>query len=449
VVGDFNGDGKLDVAYFAQVGTFGSNGYLTVDLGNGDGTFQVPYKPLPQPNSVIGPVLEGDFNGDGKLDLVLGNQVFYGKGDGSFTPLGSPSNGLQVIQVGDFNGDGKTDLLALGSNPNNSNQFDIRLLLQIPAPPDFGGGVTPTMQTVVPGSSVNYAGTVTSLNGFTGNVALSASGLPAGVTANFNPTTVTGGSGSYTLTVSAASSVPLGTYSITVTGTSGSLTHSAPVTLVVNSSAGDFSGSVASNSDAFQNINCGQTATYIFQITPTGGFTGNVTMSVSGTPPGSTATFNPSTVAGGSGTTTLTVATAACPNSLYNTYTLTVTATSGPLAHNGNVFLGARGTSGDFTGSITPSSQSITVGQSATYTANISYVNGFSPGSCLNLSVSGLPPGAQFNLISATPCGSSTGESQTFTISAPPGTARGTYTLLIIGSGGGRIRAGAFALTIN
>jgi hypothetical protein len=141
------------------------------------------------------------------------------------------------------------------------------------------------------------------------------------------------------------------------------------------------------------------------------------------------------------------VATAACPNSLYNSYTLTVTATSGPLTHNGNVFLGARGTAGDFTGSTTPSSQTITVGQSATYTISTTGVNGFSQD--ILLSVSGLPPGAQvswggsqFTIYGGT-------GSAMLTISAPPGTARGTYTLLIIGSGGGRIRGGAASLTIN
>jgi hypothetical protein len=342
-------------------------------------------------------------------------------------------------------------LLAFGQNPSASNQTDIRVLLQVPAPPDFGGGFTTAIsQTVTPGSTASYGGSITSLNGFTGNVTLSASGLPSGVTASFNPATVTEGSGSYTLALATSSSTPLGTYTISVTGTSGALSHSDTVTLIVNSSVGDFSASSAPGSDSYQNINSGQSASYTFQFTPIGGFTGNVALSVSGLPAGATASFSPATVSGGSGTSTLTVVTASSTTS--GVFTLVVTGTSGAVSHSGSVFLGVRSSAGDFTGTISPSSQTITVGQIATFQANITYLNGFTPipngpSATLTLSVSNLPPGAQFaetNTIQT-----SSGETDTFTISAPPGTPTGTYTLILTGSGGGRVRSAAFTLTIN
>jgi hypothetical protein len=99
--------------------------------------------------------------------------------------------------------------------------------------PDFALAVSPSSQTVQAGNPTTYTVTTTANNSFNGTVTLSASGLPSGATASFSPATITG-AGTSTLTVSTGSATPAGTSALMVGGSSGSLVHSASVTLVVN-----------------------------------------------------------------------------------------------------------------------------------------------------------------------------------------------------------------------
>ncbi len=113
--GDFNGDGKLDLAV-------ATNNGVSIFLGNGAGTFQhlVDYATGQNPNSII----VGDFNGDGKLDLVTSNfgfatvSVWLGNGDGTFqTQVDYATGNLPfVVVASDFNGDGKADLAVANAN---------------------------------------------------------------------------------------------------------------------------------------------------------------------------------------------------------------------------------------------------------------------------------------------------------------------------------------------
>ena len=124
--GDFNGDGKLDVAaLFSDNDTYNGFGLIQITLGNGDGTFQTPTV-IKIPQTATGGEIDGncilakDFNGDGKLDLAVTttNQtvlIFMGKGDGTFqTPVSYalPAN-ANDLEAGDVNGDGKLDLVVL------------------------------------------------------------------------------------------------------------------------------------------------------------------------------------------------------------------------------------------------------------------------------------------------------------------------------------------------
>jgi len=117
-VGDFNADGKLDLAI-----SNGAQNSVLVLLGNGDGTFQGPVA-YGTPAMALG-VAAGDFNGDGKIDLaVAGSQgavsIFLGAGDGTFQPAGEVLvlPGPHAVMVGDFNGDGMADLAVIYSQEN-------------------------------------------------------------------------------------------------------------------------------------------------------------------------------------------------------------------------------------------------------------------------------------------------------------------------------------------
>jgi hypothetical protein len=197
-----------------------------------------------------------------------------------------------------------------------------------PPTPDFSISASPNSVSVVQGSSGTSTVTVTALNGFTGTVSLSASGLPSGVTASFNPASTTGGNS--TLTFTASSTATVGTSTITITGTSGALTHTTTISLTVTSNAPkpDFTISVSPTSLSVARSSSGS---YTVTITGNNGFAGTVSLSVSGVPGRVTATFNPTTITG-SGSSTLTVA--VNRRATTGTRTLTITGTSGSLSHS-------------------------------------------------------------------------------------------------------------------
>lgn len=111
VVGDFNRDGRADLAG-------GASGGVGVFLGNGDGTFQPPLiHPVapPYPNSIA----LADFNGDTYLDLATngnyGLNLLPGNGDGTFGEAERVADVYATeLVTGDFDGDGTADLAALG-----------------------------------------------------------------------------------------------------------------------------------------------------------------------------------------------------------------------------------------------------------------------------------------------------------------------------------------------
>ncbi len=137
-VGDFNGDGKLDLAVAIGFGFSNATpGYASILLGNGDGTFGAAT------NFAVGgaprSVAVGDFNGDGKLDLAVANSlsssvsILLGAGNGSFSAatnfnMGNTSDSPTSLLARDFNGDGKLDL-AVANTSSSLNDSNVSILL--------------------------------------------------------------------------------------------------------------------------------------------------------------------------------------------------------------------------------------------------------------------------------------------------------------------------------
>jgi hypothetical protein len=193
---------------------------------------------------------------------------------------------------------------------------------------DFALSATPKSRTVFPGTGTSYTTKVTGGTGFGATVSFSVSGLPPGASGAFTQTVT--GSGSTALNVAVSMSTPPGSYPLTITGTTGLVTHSVKVTLVV---AGDFTLSIT---PASRTISRGGSNTYKVTIAPAQGPSGTVILSVTGVPPFATATFTPKSVVS-PGTSILRVTTTT--QIAKGTVTLTITGSGGPWVHSATVTL--------------------------------------------------------------------------------------------------------------
>jgi uncharacterized membrane protein len=266
---------------------------------------------------------------------------------------------------------GTYTLTVTGTSGGLSHSVDVTLIVS--AAQDFGLSPTPAERAVQPGDSVTFSVAVSRSGGFGGAVDLSAPSFPSHVTGSFDIGTVTTGTSQVaTLTVDTTANVASGAYTLTITGASGELSHSATVTLVVAATAtADFS---LSPFPASVTSAAGGVATFDVSIVRTGGYAKPVSFTVQGLPTGATDTFSPSSTT--SGVTELTVTTKT--STIVATYPLTITGKAGTLTHTANVDLVVGSPSAsDFTLTSMPASVTVVAGQDALYNISVGPVAGF------------------------------------------------------------------------
>ena len=171
-----------------------------------------------------------------------------------------------------------------------------------PPAPNFSLAITATPNSTVLGQNVTWSGTLTALNGYNTTVNLSCAGTPPGTCA-LNPSSLLPTAAGAPFTVTVGNATPA-TFAFNIQGTDGTLTHSQPVNLTVGtdvmwSGTGPTTATVAA----------GQSATYSFLAAPIGAstFSGTVVFACGNLPALTSCTFNPTSIAAGAGTTSVTL----------------------------------------------------------------------------------------------------------------------------------------------
>jgi subtilase family serine protease len=221
---------------------------------------------------------------DGKPTLGFINPALYDIGlsssyDTDFHDITSGSNGYSATTGYD---------LATGWGSPNGAALISGLISTI-STPGFGLTASPTMVSVVQGNSGTSTITSTVTNGFDSGISLSATGQPTGVTVTFSPTTITG-AGTSIMMITVGSSTVTGTYSIRVTGTSGSISEIVTVSLTVSRAPPNFTISASPTTISLARGSSGKST---ITTVVSGGFDSAISLSATGYPIGVTVAFSP------------------------------------------------------------------------------------------------------------------------------------------------------------
>jgi uncharacterized membrane protein len=355
------------------------------------------------------------------------------------TTIASPGSGSVVLTVAATTSatPGTYTLTVTGTGGGRTATQTVSVVIPTPT---FTFSASATSVSAISGGTAQLTLSTSPSNGFNSNVALSVSGLPAGVTGAFSSATLTGtAAGISTLTLTAAQSAHAGTYPLTVTATGGGVTRTVSVTLVINATpvctlvAVPANISIAAGQGSSVQISCGVV---------TGSFSGALTLSLSGTAPtGVTARLASSTLTAGTSATALTVSTLS--TTAAGSYSLTVAASGSGFSTTLAIPLIV---SAAPTFALSTSAASVTAlaGGTGQLSVSVSPQNAFT--SAVSLSAAGLPAGVSAAFSSATVAG--TGGSSNLTLTVGSTVRSGSYPFTITATGGGVTKSTTVTLIV-
>lgn len=422
LVGDFNGDGKLDIAipYVQSTLQASFERRLQIYQGNGDGTFTAVGIPYQLPELDL-PVVGADYLGNGFTDLldVIGStssvnilpaslssalnitadsSPLTGSQGTATVTLALPPASSQTVQL--TSSDPAVTLpSSLTFSAGQTQQtfsftigsgFDASHVLAITASlngqtstayfaksnPDLTPGVTALVGTEItgtssvataPGESIPLIFTLQSVDGYSGTFTnFKCAGMPSGTQCTFAQSSVVllpGGYAQVAFNISTSSSTPTGTYPVTISASNGVLTPSADITLGL----GGFSLSV--NPTTIPINGSGVPSTTVM-ANFTNGYSQTVQLSCTGLPSGANCTI-PGVLYPNNTSTTVEVS---ASNVAPQDYGFQIVGTAGSVTSSVNATLRVSG----FSASIQPSSATVIAGHTANFTVNLTSLNHFS-----------------------------------------------------------------------
>ena len=341
---------------------------------------------------------------------------------------------------------GYRSLLIRGTNGDISRSTLLGVTVRDVGSPSYQISVSSSYRTITAGDVMTFSVTVAAVNGFSNDVELFLEDLPYEADAYFTPDIVdptNQDEDTASLLISTDPDLAEGTYYWAIYGVPIGytyLTNTSIITVSV-SEAPDFELSISPNT---RTISPGDFAEYNVSLIRTGGFASSVALSTSGLPDEADGFFDPESIRG-SETSELTIDTTSDIGA--GDYTFTVTGTGGGKTRTKTGKLIVSVVS-DFTLDVTPQSQIASLGQSVIYIVTVTSQNNFN--SPVILSLSGYPAGLtpSFNPPSVTPPKNGA-QTSVLMITLASSVAQGSYTLNVMGAGGGLTHSKQIVLTVG